>query len=215
MRQRIRWLAPRLFAAIVILVAIAAMWHEREWFDPTFIEGLLKNHPWAPAAFVAVHVVFSLIFIPRTVLAIAGGLVFGLWWGLVWSTVGAMAGALAGFGLVRALGRERLGFLHLPQLTPFLGRIERGGWRAVWAIRLPPLPHTPVNYAFGLTGISWGAYTFGTFLGILPSTAFAVAVGAAGSKAIQGDAWILPTAIGAAGFAISMLLPRLIRPGKD
>jgi uncharacterized membrane protein YdjX (TVP38/TMEM64 family) len=216
MIARARWAAPRLFAATVILIAVYVMWLYRAWFEPTAIEAMLKNHPWAPAAFVAGHVVISLCFVPRTAFAIAAGLVFGLWWGLVWTMVGAMAGALAGFGLVRLLGGERLRFLHLPRLTPWLDRIERGGFRAVWTIRLLPLPHTPVNYAFGLTGISWGAYSGGSFLGLLPWTAFAVSVGAAGGKALGGGAsnWLVPALVGVAGLAASILLPRIMRGKK-
>jgi len=153
-------------------------------------------------------VVVSLAFIPRTVMAIAAGLLFGLWFGLLWAVIGGMAGAWAGFGLVRALGGERLRFLHLPRLTPWLDRLERGGWRAVWAIRLLPLPHTPVNYAFGLTGISWRDYSIGSALGILPSTVIAVAAGAAGGHALTGGGWIVPSLVGLGGLAASVALSR-------
>jgi hypothetical protein len=145
MIAHVRWLAPRVFAAAVIALAIGFMWRHRAWFEPEAIEAMLADHPWAPAAFIAAHVVVSLCFIPRTVMALAAGLVFGMWWGLLWTVIGAMAGAWAGFGLVRLLGGERLRFLNLPRLTPWLDRIERGGWRAVWGIRLL-LPHTPVRH---------------------------------------------------------------------
>jgi uncharacterized membrane protein YdjX (TVP38/TMEM64 family) len=209
MIAHVRWLAPRVFAAAVIALAIGFMWRHRAWFEPEAIEAMLADHPWAPAAFIAAHVVVSLCFIPRTVMALAAGLVFGMWWGLLWTVIGAMAGAWAGFGLVRLLGGERLRFLNLPRLTPWLDRIERGGWRAVWGIRLL-LPHTPVNYAFGLTGISWSAYSIGSFLGILPASVVAVAIGAAGGRALGNSptSWIVPVLVGAGGLIASLLVPR-------
>jgi uncharacterized membrane protein YdjX (TVP38/TMEM64 family) len=211
MKRRIRWLAPRLFAAAAIALAIGLMWHWRALFEPAAIEAMLADHPWAPIAFVAAHIVISLTFVPRTVLAIAAGLLWGLWWGTFWAMVGAMAGAWAGFGLVRLIGGERLRFLHIPALTPWLDRLERGGWRAVWAIRLLPLPHTPVNYAFGLTPISWSAYSWGSLLGIIPSTVIAVAAGAAGGQALGGTTtgWIVPAAVGGGALVVSLLLTRL------
>jgi uncharacterized membrane protein YdjX (TVP38/TMEM64 family) len=208
MRRRILWVAPRLVAVALLAASVAAMWHWRALFDPQAIQALLANHPWAPIAFIAAHVLISLAFVPRTVMAIAAGLVFGLWWGILWATVGAMAGAWAGFGLVRLLGGERLRFLHLPVLTPWLGRLERGGWLAVWAVRLLPLPHTPVNYAFGLTPISWSAYSWGSLLGILPSTVIAVAAGAAGAAGSSN--WLMPALVGVAALAISILLRRFL-----
>ena len=211
MSRRIRWLVPRLVALGLLAAALAAGWHWRALLiQPGAVEALLENHPWAPLAFLGAHVVISLAFVPRTVLALAAGMVFGLWWGTLWAVLGAMLGALAGFGLVRLFGGERLRFLHLPTLTPWLARLERGGWRAVWAIRLLPLPATPVNYAFGLTPISWSAYSIGTLLGILPSTVIVVAWGAAGRQALSGAAegWIWPAVIGVAGLIASFLLSR-------
>lgn len=207
-----RWLALRLLAAALVAAALAALWTQRAWFAPETLQALLADRPWAPAAFLALHVAASLTFVPRTPLAVAAGLVFGLWWGIAWATLGSMLGAWAGFGLARLLGGRILGFVRLPLLDSLVERLEAGGWRAVWAIRLMPImPHTPVNYAFGLTGIGWSAYSLGTLFGTLPSIVVAVSLGAAGQGALGGGAasWLFPLLIGAAALALATLLPRL------
>jgi len=205
-----RWVGFRLFAILAIGIGVAVMWDHRSWFDQAAITAMLQDHPWAPLAFIAVHIVVSLVFIPRTVMALVAGALWGLWWGSLWTVIGSMAGSVAGFALARALGGQSFQFSRLPKLGPIMARMERGGWLAVLSVRLLPLPHTPVNYAFGLTNISWSAYLFGSLLGVLPSAILFVAIGATGSQALGGGSvnWIVPLGVVAACLMILMIIRR-------
>lgn len=207
-------LGQRLLAVALILGAALTWWLNREQFQPAEIEALLANNPWAPLIFILAHIVASLIFVPRTILSIAAGLIFGLWWGIVLAVLGSMAGSIAGFLIARQLRGTPIGLdgkRWVDWVTQLQDRLERGGWRSVALVRLLPImPHTPVNYAFGLTRISLGAYAFGSFIGNLPSTVLFVDVGAAGSQAMTGSwNWLTPTLIGLAAIAASFLLPKL------
>src|SRR6185312_12764484 len=82
---------------------IVAGWRWRGDFSPMALTALIRSVPAAPLAFLALHLVASLVFVPRSLLGVAAGLVFGVWWGLVWAALGSVVGAVAGFLLARYL----------------------------------------------------------------------------------------------------------------
>jgi uncharacterized membrane protein YdjX (TVP38/TMEM64 family) len=196
-----------LFAGTAYVVA------HRSAFDPLALARAIAAAPAAPLLFLALHVAASLLFLPRTVLAIAAGLVFGMGWGLVWATAGSVLGAVVGFLVARYLNAGLIEPEALPRIGPVLERAEAGGWRAVTALRLiPVLPHSLANYALGLTRLSLASYAFGSFLGQLPMTFASVDLGVAGGRAWAGASnWLGPTLLGFAVLLASLLLPRLAR----
>ena len=205
----------RMLLLALVLVAAGFVWHERANFQITDLPAELKSFVgggiYAPLIFIAIHIAASLLFEPRTPLSIAAGLLFGLWWGTLWAACGATAGSLAGFLLARHLNAGWIKPERLPKLGELMARVERGGWRAVALIRLVPImPHTPVNYAFGLSRISLGDYMLGSLVGQLPITVFYVDVGVAGGQALTGSMnWLEPTLVGVGALALSLILPKL------
>ena len=207
------------FAVAVGLTAVgaAAVWHWRGVFDPLAITELLAGSPLAPIGFIALHVVASLFFVPRTVLAVAAGLVFGGWWGPVWAALGCLAGAVAGFLVARYLYSGFVRRADPVRLRALLARADKGGWRMVATVRLLPLiPHSLTNYAFGLTRVGFGAYMIGSLLGQLPLTIAYADLGAAGGQALLGGAgWhaglLWPTMIGLGTLGLSLLVPVVAR----
>jgi len=179
--------------------------------DAATIAATIARYPAAPLLFRAAHVVASLIFFPRTVLALAAGAMFGVWWGTLWAALGSVIGAVAGFAVARYMNSGLVDLENLRRIGPLLLRAERGGWRAVATLRIiPVIPHTLSNYALGLTRIDLGAYALGSLLGQLPMTVTCAAAGAAGASLAAGRAgWIVPSLIGVAALVLSLLLPRL------
>jgi len=204
--------AGRVLVVALILAGMVTAWIYRYSLSPAEIESFIQNTPEAPLFFLLAHIVVSLLFIPRTLLSIAAGLVFGLWGGIFWATCGCLLGSVAGFLIARYVNDGLLDLESIPKLGPLLLRAEEGGWRAVAAIRLLPImPHTLGNYALGLTRVPLGAYITGSVLGQLPATIAYVDFGAAGERVFAGKAgWLMPTLIGVAALLISMLLPRFI-----
>jgi len=194
----------------LLMVGAAAVWRWRGFLDPTTITATIDRYPAAPLWFLAAHTAASLLFVPRTLLAIVAGLLFGMGWGIVWAASGGVAGAMAGFLVARYINS---GVLDLRRLGPVVGQVERGGWRAVAVLRLIPLmPHSVANYALGLTRLSLGSYAFGSLLGQLPMTIAYVDLGAAGERLMLGRAsWIEPTLIGLMGLSLSLLIPAIAR----
>jgi uncharacterized membrane protein YdjX (TVP38/TMEM64 family) len=191
------------------LVAIAAMaaWHWKTVFDPIAITTALGRYPAAPLGFLAAHIAASLVFVPRTVLAIVAGLLFGAGWGILWAELGSVAGAAAGFLLARYVSSGLIDFQRVSRVRSLLEWVERGGWRAVALLRLIPImPHSVGNYGLGLTTLPLGAYAFGSLIGQLPMTIAYVELGAAGERLLEGGTgWIEPTLIGSAALLLSLL----------
>jgi len=206
-------LAGRIAALVALAAGAAYAWSTHGTLDPAAIAATVAAQPAAPLVFLALHVAASLLFLPRTVMAMAAGLVFGVAWGLVWAAAGSVLGAVAGFLLARYINAGMIEPEAMPRLGPMLRRAEEGGWRSVMALRLiPVLPHSLANYALGLTEVPLGAYALGSLLGQLPMTVAYVDFGAAGGRLwTQGAGWLMPTLIGVAALLISLLLPRFAR----
>jgi uncharacterized membrane protein YdjX (TVP38/TMEM64 family) len=203
--------APRAARVLVFgLIAVACVlaWHWRRGLDPLAITAAIARYPAAPVGFLAVHIIASLLFIPRTVLAIVAGLLFGGRWGIFWAEIGGVAGAVTGFLVARYIHPGPGALRDAARIGPILARIERGGWRAVALLRLIPImPHSLGNYALGLTRIPLRDYAFGSLIGQLPMTIAYVDLGAAGAQLTLGGAgWLEPTLIGLAALALSLVV---------
>ena len=215
--------AGRLILLALLAIGILAAWHWRGVFDPASLTALIDSSPAAPLVFIGLHIVASLVFVPRTLLALGAGLVFGMWWGALWAALGSLSGAIAGFLVARYLGgglAERAGWRRAAGL---LQRAEGGGWRMVAILRLVPIiPHSLTNFALGLTGVRLGAYAMGSLLGQLPLTIAYADLGAAGGRALlAGGDWpqavLWPTVIGLTALALSLAFPlalRRLRPAQ-
>ncbi|HWE75035.1 MAG TPA: TVP38/TMEM64 family protein [Stellaceae bacterium] len=204
-------LAGRVMVLVLLVAGIVAVWLNRSALDPNTIRAAIEAHPdLAPVLFLALHVIASLLFIPRTVMGLVAGGVFDFWWGLLWAATGSVLGAVAGFLIARYVNSGMIDLESLPKLGPVLQRAEAGGWRAVTMLRLiPVIPHSFSNYALGLTRLSLGGYALGSLLGQLPMTIAYVSFGAAGGRAAAGNQdWLLPAIVGAVALGASILLPR-------
>lgn len=135
---------------------------------------------WAPTAFVALYALCTLLLLPRTILTIAAGFLFGFGWGaalaLLSINLGANLAFLAGRHFSRTAvvrrSREHERFVALDHA------VGRDGWRIVALTRLTPVfPYSLLNYAFGLTRVTWPQFAHGSFLGMLPGTLILVALG--------------------------------------
>jgi len=199
--------------ALALLVVAGGIWAiaNRQALDAESIALAVAHYPAAPVFFLILHAVASLIFFPRTVLAVAAGALWGVWWGTLWAALGSVIGAVAGFLLARYVNSGLVDLESLRRFGPMLLRAERGGWRAVAVLRLiPVIPHALSNYALGLTRLDLGAYALGSLLGQLPMTVACAEFGAAGERIAAGKAgWVVPTAIGLAVLVASVVVQRL------
>ena len=205
--------AARLVVLALVTIGAFAAWHWRAVLDPMAITRLIARYPAAPLGFLAVHVVASLLFVPRTLLAIVGGMLFGVGWGILWAELGSVGGAVAGFLLARYVNSDLIAFEEGTRFGTIFRQVERGGWRAVALLRLiPAVPHSVANYGLALSRLPLGAYAFGSLIGQLPMTIAYVELGSAGQRwLLGGTGWMEPTLIGLAALSLSLLIPAYSR----
>ena len=164
---------------------------------------------WGVAGAIALMVLHSFVPFPAEIVAMANGMLYGPLWGTVITWTGAMLGAYLAFGLARWLGRpfvlQMVARRHHEKLDDWVTR--QGGGMLLLSRFVPVISFNLINYAAGLTAISWWTFTWATGLGILPLTFLMVLMG---NGLWSGDAaawvWLLPTA--AAGWLIWWALTR-------
>jgi uncharacterized membrane protein YdjX (TVP38/TMEM64 family) len=131
----------------------------------------------APAAFVLVYVVATLLGVPGMPFTLLSPLLFGVGPAFVVMVVGSAISAALAFLIARYLARdvlaERLagteGFARLSAL------VEEHHWAVIPALRILPIaPFAVVNYGFGLTGISFWRYFAWSELAMVPMNAVLV-----------------------------------------
>jgi uncharacterized membrane protein YdjX (TVP38/TMEM64 family) len=141
---------------------------------------LAADTPWIPVVLISLMVLHTLVPVPAEILAVGAGMVLGPVWGFVTIWIGAMLGAYLGFWFARTFGQplvRRLVAPHrLERVQHWLRRIDMP---LLLAVRLlPVLSFNLINYALGLTPISWWQFTWTTGVGIVPGTVLMVAFGA-------------------------------------
>jgi uncharacterized membrane protein YdjX (TVP38/TMEM64 family) len=205
------WLRVALLCLLVVGIAAAATLEtaSKAHAISAFID---RFGPLVPVVFVLAHVLASLVFVPRSVMAVVATLLFGFWQACWWSSLGSIAGAMAGFLIARYINSGFIVPEEMKRIGPILERAEDGGWRAVAIIRLVPFfPHALTNYALGLTRLSLAEYTLGSLAGMLPETYVFVNLAVSGRRALDGGAWMAPAAWGVALIGLSVVVPKLLR----
>ena len=128
----------RTILAAAIIAAVGYTWLHRDLFQHDHLQAFIirnrawiSENPYAPFLFILAHVVVSVTFIPRSIIAVAAGVIWGLWWGSLLASLGCLAGASAGFLIARYLNDGLIKPSQMPGFGRLLARLEGGGWRAV------------------------------------------------------------------------------------
>jgi uncharacterized membrane protein YdjX (TVP38/TMEM64 family) len=93
-------------AVLVAALAAAVVWLglHRELLQPATIERELQRlGRWAPILFLLLYTLATVLFVPGSVLTVAGGALFGPIWGTLWNLTGATLGATLAFFIARYL----------------------------------------------------------------------------------------------------------------
>ncbi len=158
---------------------------------------------WAMAGSVLLMIAHSFVPFPSELIAIANGIVFGLVIGSIITWVGAMLGAIIAFALARWLGRWIVEVILPARYTARLDVwSEEQGIPVLLVSRfLPMVSFNLINYAAGLTSVSWWTFLWTTGLGIAPLTFLMVF---AGEQMISGR-WTLALFLISACVAVGLL----------
>jgi uncharacterized membrane protein YdjX (TVP38/TMEM64 family) len=205
---------PRVALALALVAAIAWFAIHRSYFAAGHLEAELRAMgPWAPLAFIALYAAATVLFVPGSVMTLAGGALFGPLWGTLWNLIGAVLGATLAFLAARYVAADFVARRAGGRLKALVEGVEAEGWRFVAFVRLVPLfPFNLLNYALGLTRISITEYVIASAICMLPGAFAYTYLGYAGREAAaHGAGAIGDIALAAGLLAAVALLPRLVR----
>ena len=203
--------------AITLLVAVSTSIYYRDRFNLELLQQWIDGAGWwAPFLFILVYVVATVLFLPGSVLTLAGGAMFGPVIGTFCNITGATIGAAISFLISRYLASDWVSKRSAGTLKKLITGVETEGWRFVAFVRLVPVfPFNLLNYALGLTKIRFIEYFIATFIFMLPGAIAYTYVGFAGREALSGgDGFIKNILIALALLAVVMFLPRIIKAIK-
>jgi uncharacterized membrane protein YdjX (TVP38/TMEM64 family) len=206
----------RLIVVAALLGAIVWLALHREFLQPAALEReLARFGPWTPILFVLLYVFATVLFVPGSVLTVAGGALFGPVWGTLWNLIGATLGAALAFIIARYVASDWVAARASERLARLIRGVEEEGWRFVAFVRLVPLfPFNLVNYAFGLTRIRLGEYMLASFVCMAPGALAYTYLGYAGREAASGHGAIRKALLALGLLAAVAFLPRLVRRMK-
>jgi uncharacterized membrane protein YdjX (TVP38/TMEM64 family) len=162
--------------------------------------------------FTGVYVLAPVLFMPGSVLTLAGGALFGPIWGTFYSLTGATLGATLAFLVARYLASDWVARKTGGRLKQLLEGVEKEGWRFVAFVRLVPLfPFNLLNYALGLTRIPLSHYVVTSYITMLPGAIAYTYLGYAGREAVAGGEALIQKGLLALGLlALLLFVPRLV-----
>ena len=163
---------PLIFLLLIAAVIAMQYLHLEQYLDQERLRRFGASHGvLLPLMYLAVWTVGPL-FLPGLPITLAGGVLFGPVWGVVYTAIGSTFGAGLVFLVARYLARDWVaGKLAGTRLASLDEQVVRQGWKIVAISRLVPIfSFSLLNYAFGLTRISFWPYLAATFVCMLPST---------------------------------------------
>jgi pyruvate/2-oxoglutarate dehydrogenase complex dihydrolipoamide dehydrogenase (E3) component/uncharacterized membrane protein YdjX (TVP38/TMEM64 family) len=179
------------------------------------------------AVFVLAYVVACILLLPGLILTLGAGFAYGVAVGIPLVWVSANLGAAAAFLLGRTLARDRIAarVAGNPKFAAIDRAVGREGLKIVLLTRLSPaFPFNLLNYAYGLTQVTFRDYTIGSLVGMIPGTAMYVYLGSlitsvtelASGAPSGGTAKQLLTWVGfAATVAVTVVITRIARRALD
>jgi uncharacterized membrane protein YdjX (TVP38/TMEM64 family) len=158
--------------AIVVVAVLLAVGRVAGGYLPAFARRVDELGVWGPLVFVIGYALAAIAFVPGSILTLAAGAIFGVVRGAVYVFVAAVLGASGAFLVARYLVRhaveERLaGNARFAAIDRAVGREGR---KIVFLLRLSPVfPFNLLNYALGLTRVSFTDYVIAS-IGMIPGT---------------------------------------------
>jgi len=200
-----------LFLGLAAAVTLAIMY--REQLDGVALEAWVRDTgPVAPLLFILIYALAAVLFLPGSVLTLAGGALFGPLLGTFYNLTGATLGATLAFLTARYLASGWVAEKAGGRVKQLINGVEGEGWRFVAFVRLVPLfPFNLLNYALGLTRLRLLHYLIATYLFMLPAAFAYTYLGYAGREAVAGGGGMIRKGLLAlALLAVVAFLPRLI-----
>lgn len=191
---------------IICIVATALGVYLLGGVDQEKLQSWLKQAGiWAPIIYIVLYTVATILILPSTPLNLSGGAIFGPGWGTLWTSIAAVIAAIVAFSFTRTVGRDIVAKKLAGRWEAMDAEIRQSGLFYMFAIRLVAImPYGLVNFAAGLTSVSFKDYVLGTTLGTVPGVLPFVLLGSYGLKALRtGDFLPLIGALSLTGILVA------------
>ena len=184
-----------ILVAVALLVPLPSAVQLRDWST--------SMGPWFPLAFLAIHIVVTVLPFPRTAFTLAAGLLFGPVLGATLAVAASTASAVIALVLVRAAGWQLSRLVRHQTVETLDTRLRDRGWVSVMSLRLiPAVPFSVLNYAVGASAVRVLPYTLATVAGLLPGTAAVVILGDALTGHVSPLLFLVSLCTGVVGIAL-------------
>ncbi len=168
-----KWVTIATFIAVLFALFFVVRALELDALITEFKLWVADKGTYGAIVFALIYAVATVLFIPGSALTIAAGAIFGSTVGVVTVLVGANIGAGLSFLVSRYIARDAMTslFSKNDKLSKLDDLTEKHGDMIVAITRLVPIfPFNFLNYAFGLTKVSFKTYMMWTALCITPGT---------------------------------------------
>lgn len=202
---------------VLLLAAVGVALAMRQHFDAVALQVWVESAGMAgPLLFMAIYALATVLFLPGSIITLAGGALFEPIWGTAWNLTGATLGAALAFLITRYVAADWVARRAGPRLPNLNDGVASEGWRFIAMVRLVPLlPFNLLNYALGLTRVSFITYVLASWIFMLPGTFVYTWLGHAGRDALAGgDGMLRNLTIAVSLLAVMAFLPRLVRKLK-
>jgi uncharacterized membrane protein YdjX (TVP38/TMEM64 family) len=207
-----------LWAVVIVALIAAGYFLHVQTLLKTALDWIRGLGVWGPVLFILIYIAACVFFIPGSVLTLGAGALFGVVKGSIYTSIGATLGASAAFLVGRYLARDWIA-KKIAGNTRFAAidkAVADEGWKIVGLTRLVPVfPFILLNYAFGLTRVSFRDYFFATWIGTMPGTIMFVYLGsianAAGNPSRSPAQWALFGVGLLATVAVTVVITRIAK----
>lgn len=203
----------RILLLVAVVIGITAVVMYRDQLDASALQTWIEQaDAAAPLLFMFVYIIGTVLFFPGSVLTLLGGALFGPIAGTFYNLTAATIGAMLSFLIARFLASDWVSHKTGGGLKQLITGVENEGWRFVAFVRLVPLfPFNLLNYALGLTRISFSQYSLATYIFMLPGALAYTYLGYIGREAATGgEDLVQKIMLALALLAIVSFLPRIV-----
>lgn len=171
---------PVLISVVVVSIVLLIFAPLKDWLIAA-LNWVGDLGLWGPIFVVGFYITACVFFLPGSILTLATGFVFKVVLGTITVSIGSTLGACAAFCVGRTVARgwisRKIGTSE--KFVSIDNAVGRQGFKIVLLTRLSPVfPFNLLNYAFGLTKVSFWQYALASWLGMLPGTVMYVYFGA-------------------------------------
>lgn len=142
---------------------------------------MIEDMGWmGPVGIILLMIIHCFVPFPAEFVAIAAGGAFGTFYGTLFTWLGAMIGAALSFALTRIFGQPFVAWALPERQKTMLDKWteDQGATTLLISRFIPVIAFNLINYAAGLTRVSWWTFLWTTGIGILPLTTLMVYMGA-------------------------------------